>query len=175
MNGESEPTNLFSTPSPVVQNSTTMLPSETRRRKNRSAIWNDFKLDINSKNIVICNHYDKKLKYNGTSSMITHSKICKSNPNNDFNKRQRTLTPSMNSEGHALSSPSVSRFDQEKLRHLLVKVFVDLELPFTKVEHPDFHEFVNGLNLKFNNISRTTLARDILLLWDAKKEKIETF
>ncbi|XP_058774482.1 zinc finger BED domain-containing protein RICESLEEPER 2-like [Vicia villosa] len=178
MDGESEPsqpTNLFATPSPVVQNTTTMLPPETRSRKNRSDVWNHFKLDPNLEKIAICNYCDKKFKYNGTSSMAAHSKACKSNPNNDFNKRQRTLTPSMNGDGHPTSSPSVPRFDQERLRYLLVKLFIAWELPFSKVEHPDFHEFVSGLNSKFNLISHTTLARDTLLLWDVEKEKLKNF
>jgi hypothetical protein len=40
----------------------------------------------------------------------------------------------------------VPKFDQQKLRYLLVKMFIGLELPFTKVEHQDFQEFVTNLN-----------------------------
>lgn len=36
---------LFASPSPTVQNTTTMQPP--RSRKNRFAVWNDFTLDPN--------------------------------------------------------------------------------------------------------------------------------
>jgi hypothetical protein len=168
----SDATNVFSSPT-AGQNMTTMGTPKTR--KNRSAVWNDFTLDPESEKIVICDHCGKKLKYNGTSSMTTHLKGCKNNPNSEANKRQRNNPSSINVEGQVISSPLVPSFDQEKLRYLLVKMFVGMELPFNKVEHPDFEEFVNGLNPKFNLISRTTLARDTLLLWDVEKAKLKNF
>lgn len=168
----SDATNVFSSPT-AGQNMTTMGTPKTR--KNRSAVWNDFTLDPESEKIVICDHCGKKLKYNGTISMTTHLKGCKNNPNSEANKRQRNNSSSINAEGQVISSPLVPSFDQEKLRYLLVKMFVGMELPFNKVEHPDFEEFVNGLNPKFNLISRTTLARDTLLLWDVEKAKLKNF
>ncbi|PNX61961.1 AC transposase, partial [Trifolium pratense] len=169
----SETTDVFSSPPSNVQNRTTM--RTPKNRKNRSAVWDDFTLDPDSEKIAICDHCGKKLKYNGTSSMAAHLKVCKHNPNNESNKRQRNNPSSMNVEGQVISSPLMPRFDQEKLRYLLVKMFVGMELPFNKVEHPDFQEFVNGLNPKFNLISRTTLARDTLLLWDVEKAKMKNF
>ncbi|KAK2452718.1 zinc finger BED domain-containing protein DAYSLEEPER [Trifolium repens] len=168
----SEATNVFSSPT-VGQNMTTMRIPKTR--KNRYVVWNDFTLDPESEKMVICNHCGKKLKYNGMSSMTTYLKGCQNNLNSESNKRQRNNPSSINVEGQVISSPLVPSFDQEKLRYLLVKMFVGMELPFNKVEHPDFEEFVNGLNLKFNLILRTTLACDTLLLWDVEKAKMKNF
>jgi len=155
---------LSVSPSPTVQNTTFIQPRASRR--NRSAVWNDFTVDPNSANIAICDHCGKRLKYNGTSSMKAHSRICENNPSNEANKRKRTTSS---------SSPLVPKFDQEKLRYLLVKMFIALELPFSKVEHPDFQEFISNLNPKFSLISRTTVARDTLLLWDVEKAKLKIF
>nr|XP_012572896.1 zinc finger BED domain-containing protein RICESLEEPER 1-like [Cicer arietinum] len=147
-----------------------MLPPRTKGRKNQSFVWNDFTVDPNLDGTSICNHCSKKLKCdNGTSSMIQHSKGCKKNPNSEFNKRKRTLD-AMNVEGHIISSPSVPRFDQEKLRYLLVKMFIGMELPFRQVEHPNFQEFVSGLNPKFNLISR-----DTWLLWEVERLKLKNY
>ena len=98
--------------------------------------------------------------------MKAHSRICENNPSNEANKRKRKTSS---------SSPLVPKFDQEKLKYLLVKMFIALELPFSKVEHPDFQEFISNLNPKFSLISRTTLARDTLLLWDVEKAKLKIF
>jgi len=86
MGDQSEPTDLFASPPPIVRNTTTMLlPSS----KHHSAVWNDFTLDPNSKKTTICNYCGQKIKYYGTTSMAKHSKICKNNPNNETNKRHR--------------------------------------------------------------------------------------
>ncbi|WJX45106.1 hypothetical protein P8452_32011 [Trifolium repens] len=114
----SEAINVFSSPT-GGQNMTTMGTPKTR--KNRSAVWNDFTLDPESEKIAICDHCGKKLKYNGTSSMTTHLKGCKNNPNSESNKRQRNNSSSINVEGQVISSPLVPSFDQEKLRYSCIK------------------------------------------------------
>ncbi|KAI5424397.1 hypothetical protein KIW84_030547 [Lathyrus oleraceus] len=56
----------------------------------------------------------------------------------------------------------------------LDKMFVAMELPFQKVEHPYLHRFIYGLQPKFKFPSRNTLARDILKNWDVEKAKMKT-
>jgi len=77
MGDQSKPTNLFASPPPIVRNTSTLLPSS----KHHSAVWNDFRLNPNSKKTTICNYCSQKIKYYGTTSMAKHYKLCEKNPN----------------------------------------------------------------------------------------------
>ncbi|GAU41295.1 hypothetical protein TSUD_374200 [Trifolium subterraneum] len=69
----------------------------------------------------------------------------------------------------------VPTFDQEVIRRALVKMFITMEVPFRKVEHESFHKFMRLVSPKFEMISRFTLLRDILKLWDAERIKLKAF
>lgn len=105
-----------------------------KRRANQSYVWDHFSVDPVSTDRARCNYCNISLKCNnGTTSMRNHSNKCKSNPN------------SSSSTVNVCSSPSTLKFDQEKCREALVKMFVAMELPFRAVEHEAFLEFLHVL------------------------------
>ncbi|KAL2345660.1 hypothetical protein Fmac_006945 [Flemingia macrophylla] len=118
---------ILTPPLPVVSNTDGSLPPRSQGRKNRSNVWNHFTSDpelLGKK--AICNYCQCRIKCdNGTSSMLSHSLKCKSKP----------------STGNTSSSPSLTKFDQEKCRNELVNFFVVMELPFHLVEHQAFLNF----------------------------------
>ncbi|CAI8596995.1 unnamed protein product [Vicia faba] len=84
-------------------------------------------------------------------------------------KRQRTSSSMTSAEEH-VGSPLIVKFDQEAIRRAMVKMFINMEIPFRKVEHESFHEFMSLASPRFQICSRTTLARDVLKLWDTKND-----
>ncbi|CAL5212803.1 unnamed protein product [Lathyrus oleraceus] len=162
---------------PPVSNNAGLLP---QKRKNRSESWNHFTpMPSNTKmsKSAKCKHCGSLVKYNGgTSAMLAHLRRCSDNPDNAVNVTMHEPSSSSmeNREAIVNSSPSAPKFDQEVSRMDLTKMFVAMELPFQKVEHPYLHRFIYGLQPKFKFPSRNTLARDILKNWDVEKAKMKT-
>ena len=150
--------NTVSTPPPTVSNE--MPPPHTKKRKNRSEAWNHFIISSEEEEKASCKYCDTKIKYNnGTSSMHAHLSRCL------VYKRQRTSSSMTSAEEH-VGSPLIVKFDQEAIRRAMVKMFINMEIPFRKVELESFHEFMSLASPRFQICSRTTLARDVLKLWD---------
>nr|XP_029145226.1 zinc finger BED domain-containing protein RICESLEEPER 2-like [Arachis hypogaea] len=145
-------------------------------RKNRSAVWDHFDVENAIEKKAKCKYCGSLIQYgNGTSSMGGHLRRCKQNPNNDSNKRRKTMTTPTIDERGVLNSPSASKFDQEEARRALVEMFIGEELPFRFVESPKFRKFVHALQARFKVPSRTTLARDIGALYAEEKMKLQDF
>ncbi|KAL4397147.1 hypothetical protein AHAS_Ahas01G0162800 [Arachis hypogaea] len=54
-------------------------------------------------------------------------------------------------------------------------MFVCEELPFQFVESQGFKEYSVALQPGFNTLSRITLARDILMLYETKKVQLQKY
>jgi hypothetical protein len=93
--------------------------------------------DIEKK--VACHGWGGKIKYeiNGTSSVRAHLNRCC-----DY-KRQILSSSMISAEGPRDNSPSVAKFDQEAIRSAMVKMFINMEIPFREVEHESYHEFMS--------------------------------
>ncbi|RYR77667.1 hypothetical protein Ahy_A01g002225 [Arachis hypogaea] len=84
-------------------------------RKNRSAVWDHFDVENATEKKAKCKYCGSLIQYgNGTSSIGGHLRRCKQNPNNDSNKRRKTMTTPTIDERGILNSPSASKFDQEE-------------------------------------------------------------
>ncbi|CAI8605559.1 unnamed protein product [Vicia faba] len=154
--------NMISTPPPTVSNE--IPPPHTKKRKNHSEAWNHFTISSEKEQKASCKYCDTKIKYNNrTSSMHAHLSRCL------VYKRQRT-TSSMTSAEEHVGSPLIVKFDQEVIRRPMVKMFINMEIPFREVEHESFHEFMSLSSPRFQICSRTTLACDVLKLWDIKND-----
>ncbi|CAL5191691.1 unnamed protein product [Lathyrus oleraceus] len=124
--------NIVSTPPPTISNE--MPPPHTKKRRNRSEVWKHFIVSSEEEQKASCKYCDTKIKYNnGTSSMHAHVSRCL------VYKRQRTLSSTTSVEEH-VGSPLIVKFDQEAIRRAMVKMFINIEIPFRKVEHESFHE-----------------------------------
>ncbi|CAI8587331.1 unnamed protein product [Vicia faba] len=159
--------NTVSTPPPIVSNE--IPPHHTKKRKNRSEAWNHFIISSEEEQKASCKYCDTKIKYNnGTSSMHARLSRCL------VYKRQRTPSSMTSTEEH-VGSPLIVKFDQEAIQRVMVKMFINMEIPFWKVEHESFHEFMSLASPSIHICSRTTLARDVLKLWDTEKMILKTF
>jgi len=105
--------------------------------------------------------------------MCNHVLRCPNNPNKEVNKRQKA-SASSTIDGN-INSPSYGRFDQELCQEELVKMFVEVELPFRFVEHATFRRYTNALQPRFKIPSRHTLSRNIVTLWNAKNVCLKNF
>lgn len=141
-----------------------MQPPNSKKRKNRSESWDHFTVECPIEKKAKCNYCTQIIRFGGgTSSMGKHTERC------DGYKR------SLMSADEHLDFPLVPKFDQEAIRRALVKMFINMEIPFRKVEHESFHEFMSLASPRFKLISRTTLARDVLKLWDTERLQLKIF
>ncbi|KAI5417593.1 hypothetical protein KIW84_042266 [Lathyrus oleraceus] len=148
--------NTVSTPPPTISNE--MPLAHTKKRRNRSEAWKHFIVSSEEEQKASCKYYDTKIKYNnGTSSVHAHLSRCL------IYKRQRTSSSTTSVEEH-VDSPLIVKFDQEAIRRAMIKTFINMEIPFRKVEHESFHEFMSLASPRFQIYSRTTLACDVLKL-----------
>ncbi|PNY08352.1 HAT family dimerization domain-containing protein [Trifolium pratense] len=97
---------------------------------------------------------------------------------NDGSKRQKSDPSStMKAERKISSSHLYDNFDQETCENELVEMFVATDLPISFVENKAFQKFLKVLQPKFSvsSLLQTTLANDILTLWDAERTKLQSF
>jgi len=164
----------LTTPS-IVSGSTNMGPLSHEGQKNRSEAWNYFiqlepKLDKRAQ----CKYCDILIRYEkGTTTMCNHVLRCPNNPNKEVNKRQKVCSSST-IDGN-INSLSYGRFDQELFQEELVKMFVEVELPFRFVEHVASIRYPNALQPRFKIPSRYTISRNIVTLWNAKEIYLKDF
>ncbi|WJX16162.1 cellulase [Trifolium repens] len=96
--------NTVSTPPPTVTNGS-MLPPNTKKRKNRSEAWNHFTIVDEIGKIAECNYCEKPIKCgSGTSSMTAHLTRC-----NEYKKQQMSTSMTMVKDGLKDIDDSVSR------------------------------------------------------------------
>ncbi|GAU44554.1 hypothetical protein TSUD_400180 [Trifolium subterraneum] len=165
-----EETQNLGTSAPSVVSNVTRAP-----RRNRSNVWNHFTPDPDLSGIAICDYCTAKLKSsNGTTSMAAHTNNCKSNPNN--NKADKRLkTTSLTTYVTSPSTIVAERFDQQKCRDVVVAMVVEMELPFRHVDHKAFRCCMNVFQPRWTPISRHTVARDVLSLWERERTKLKSF
>ena len=141
------------------------------KRKLTSFVWKHFKkVKIEGVDKAVCNYCQKKLggsSRNGTTHLRDHFKICPLRKNSDI--KQSILNPSRKKDGS--TSFVAHNFDQEFSREKLAKMIVLHEYPLNMVEHDGFRSFVNSLQPLFRHVSRTTIRRDILKIYENEKTK----
>ncbi|XP_062110077.1 zinc finger BED domain-containing protein RICESLEEPER 2-like [Humulus lupulus] len=141
------------------------------KRKLTSFVWNHFKKQkINGVDKAVCNYCQKILggsSKNGTTHLRDHFNICSLRKHRDI--KQSILNPSKKKDGS--TSLAAHNFDQECSRHKLAKMIVLHEYPLNMVEHHGFRDFVNSLQPFFKNVSRSTIRRDILKIYENEKTK----
>ncbi|KAH7665852.1 Tam3-transposase (Ac family) protein [Dioscorea alata] len=131
------------------------------KRKLTSVVWNHFKKEkIDDKWKAICNYYQKKLggeSKNGTKHLHDHFASCPLRKTRDIKQRKVSL--------------GTFSFDEEVARKELASMIVLHEYPLSMVEHFGFRKFVGAIQPLFKNISRGTVKRDILKIYEHEKTK----
>lgn len=106
----------------------------------------------------------------GTSSLWTHLKKCKKNPERATDKKQKLL--SFQKETAGGSNLLAVTFNKVRCRNALAKFVVKDEQAFKVVEGDGFKELVQELQPMFVIPSRVTFARDVHNLFCREREKL---
>ncbi|KAI8550192.1 hypothetical protein RHMOL_Rhmol06G0085800 [Rhododendron molle] len=116
------------------------------------------------------NEYMADPKMHGTSSMLAHITVCKKYPYNREPKGgQQTLSFEHKKDGFELVATS---FSQGSARTALVEMVMLDELSFAFVEGAGFRKFCKALQPMFEPISRYTVARDVVKIFNREKAKL---
>ncbi|PRQ50951.1 putative transcription factor/ chromatin remodeling BED-type(Zn) family [Rosa chinensis] len=172
-------------PTPVPQSLPPLppLPEDddgTSKRKNSSIVWQHFEKMKNPDGSWVkparskCKYcpqtYASCSRSNGTSAMRTHVMFqCRKSPIYVPNKKQKFLTFDSAESGGKLISVA---YDKTTSKLACAKMVVRDELPFSFVENEGFKEFMKVTQPLFKSPSRRTIARDILKLYEAERERI---
>uniref|UniRef100_A0A2N9GLE9 BED-type domain-containing protein n=1 Tax=Fagus sylvatica TaxID=28930 RepID=A0A2N9GLE9_FAGSY len=143
------------------------------KRKRTSAVWNHFKLKkVEGKMKAQCNYCKKHLlgeSKQGTNHLRTHLERCPSLKLRGDLRRQVMIKEQGKANKKVSASPY--NFDQEGSREDLAHMVIMHEYPLAMVDHVGFRKFVSGLQPNFKLVSRNTLKRDILKIYDYEKQK----
>uniref|UniRef100_A0A2N9J0F8 HAT C-terminal dimerisation domain-containing protein n=1 Tax=Fagus sylvatica TaxID=28930 RepID=A0A2N9J0F8_FAGSY len=119
-----------------------------------------------------CNYCKKHLlgeSKQGTNHLRTHLKRCPSLKLRGDLRRQVMIKEQGKANKKVSASPY--NFDQEGSREDLAHMVIMHEYPLAMVDHVGFRRFVSGLQPNFKLVSRNTLKRDILKIYDYERQK----
>ncbi|KAK1402078.1 zinc finger BED domain-containing protein RICESLEEPER 2-like [Heracleum sosnowskyi] len=148
-----------------------------KRKKKTSKVWEEFdevtlKDGTKKLNCKYCNAKLSQNKDGSTSHLIRHMKGCGIRLASIFGYTQKVLSfPVLEADGN-VGNVNYFKYDKEKIRDLLVKMFCVHEYPFCMVEHGLFLVLMKSLNPRFEPISRNTLKNDCMKMYALQKKKI---
>lgn len=144
------------------------------KRKLRSSVWDEFKrIKIEDDWFAICIWCHNQLKActkNGTNHLHRHLKFCRSRQVTKGLK-QTTLKLSQNPHDITVTLEKID-FDQEVARKQLALMIIIHEYPLSIVEHPGFRKFCAAMNPMFVAVSRNTIMKYILDMYEVKKRSM---
>ncbi|WVZ75364.1 hypothetical protein U9M48_023422 [Paspalum notatum var. saurae] len=140
------------------------------KRKQKSEVWNDFKkIKVAGGYKAECNWCHKRLSAGsnaGTNHLRGHLNICESRlVRKDL--KQSTLKYSKNKDGSIFVEKYV--FDQDIARKELALMICVHEYPLSIVDHVGFRKFCAALQPLFKVVSRNTIRKDILDMYEVQK------
>ena len=143
------------------------------KRKRTSTIRNHFKLkNVEGKVKAQCNYCKKYLlgeSKQRTNDLRTHLERCPTLKLRGDLRRQVMLKEQGKANKKVSASPY--NFDQKGSREDLAHMVIMHEYPLAMVDHVGFRKFVSGLQPNFKLVSRNTLKRDILKIYNYEKQK----
>uniref|UniRef100_J3M5S3 BED-type domain-containing protein n=1 Tax=Oryza brachyantha TaxID=4533 RepID=J3M5S3_ORYBR len=157
---------------------------ETKKRKaysSRSDVWESYvKIKIGDElKKARCKFCKRELlcdtKRNGTSSLLSHLKVCKKNPNRNTDSSQSTLQVQPIKRDDSRGIISTWKFDLEDLKHTFAEMIIEDELPFAFCEYPGFRSFMAKACPRFIVSSRRRRTRIVAARCEVQKEKLKEF
>ncbi|XP_074377699.1 zinc finger BED domain-containing protein RICESLEEPER 2-like [Apium graveolens] len=148
-----------------------------KRKKKISKVWEEFEevtlRDGTKKlNCKYCNAKFSLSKDGSTSHLIRHMKACSIRWASISGVTHKVLSyPILEADGN-MGNVNFFKYDKEKIRDLLVKMFFVHEYPFRMVEHELFLILMKSLNPRFEPISRNTLNNDCMKMYTLQKKKL---
>ncbi|GER44259.1 HAT family dimerisation domain containing protein [Striga asiatica] len=146
----------------------------------RSIVWQHFEeLVVDGISRAKCKHCEKlyrcDTRRNGTSSLLHHMSVCKSNPNVTEKKQSKLVLQSI-AEGDEMAGGLISwKFDQEAIRSKLARMVIVDELPFRFVDGDGFKNFMSIAQPRFKIPSRWTVSRNCYQLYLNEKLKLRNY
>ena len=148
-----------------------------RKRKFLSDVWAHFTLELrDGLEKAICNYCKKALggaSRNGTKHLRDHHASCPMKRYRsiaqDFAQKKLKIETSGDKKGK-LAYGSLG-YDEEEVRRELCNMVVMHEYPLSIVDHIGFRRYSKALNPTFKMISRNTLKRDIIKVFEHEKGK----
>ncbi|KAI3893702.1 hypothetical protein MKX03_032118, partial [Papaver bracteatum] len=166
--------NKRKTPKDVTEDNTEVIDSQGKKRT--SEVWNHFDMERAPSKYAKFRHCKTKIathgfKY-GTSGMNNHLKICKRKPKKE--KGQQTLDFQLARLGEEVKLVGVT-FNQDACTKAVILFVILDEQPFRLVEGEGFKELCRVLESKFKILSRITVSRGVLNLYESEKEKMKNY
>ncbi|KAM1857538.1 hypothetical protein ACFX14_007637 [Malus domestica] len=135
-----------------------------RKRKRTSVVWQHFEEKSFCGEVkAVCNHYKARLASGstvGTSSLLSHVRTC---PVLKTKKKSPVIT------GDGSVKHGAYSFDEGNARKELAYMIILHEYPLSMVDHLGFKRFCNSLQPLFKVISRSTIKRDIMKVFECEK------
>lgn len=140
-----------------------------KKRKLRSAVWNDFERICDDGQITAtCKHCKKSLlgsSKSGTSHLKKHLEHCSL-----YKSTKIGQTEEVKSDGSGTIQNF--KFDQESSRRELARMILLHKLPFSIVECVGFRNFLKCLQPQFEMVSRDTIESDCMKIYNSEKQKL---
>ncbi|XP_050144056.1 zinc finger BED domain-containing protein RICESLEEPER 2-like [Malus sylvestris] len=135
-----------------------------RKRKRTSVVWQHFEEKSFCGEVkAVCNHCKARLASGstvGTSSLLSHVRTC---PVLRTKKKSPVIT------GDGSVKHGAYSFDEGNARKELAYMIILHEYPLSMVDHLGFKRFCNSLQPLFKVISRSTIKRDIMKVFECEK------
>ncbi|KAG9458640.1 hypothetical protein H6P81_003148 [Aristolochia fimbriata] len=161
--------------------SNTAEETQTKKRRLTSKVWEVFDRIVSEdkKFTAICKYCKTKFSADsscGTSHLIYHMNRCAS--------YKKTLKPvpevsqmllsirEKNKEGEVKLENF--KFDQDSSRYSLARMIILHEYPFSIVNHVGFRKYSRNLNPSFKMVSRNTIKKECMRIYNCEKEKLYT-
>jgi hypothetical protein len=143
---------------------------DKKKLRLKSKVWEDFdKINVGGKWKAKC-HWCKKLLTaegkSGTSHLQSHINTCESRQSRKGLK-QCTLKLSKNQDGSVVVEKYA--FDQDVARKELALMICVHEYPLSMVDHVGFRKFCAAMQPLFKVVSRNTIRKDILDMYEVQK------
>lgn len=125
----------------------------------------------------VCNYCNKDMSgnlSNGTTNLNNHWKTFKHHTTKtikDLTKivQQNVLNPRKGVDGKV--TIETHNIDQDEARMELAFMICLIEYPLAMVKHVGFRRFINVIQHKFKSVSRNTVTKDIMTIYEYEKEK----
>ncbi|XP_031272245.1 zinc finger BED domain-containing protein RICESLEEPER 2-like [Pistacia vera] len=139
--------------------------------RTRSVVWQHFKkFIVDGKEKAECNYYHRQLfggSKNGTRHLHDHYKISARQKNQDVSQMMLAGMQKQDS----IKTLSNYHLDQHAGRDDFANMIILHEYPLSMVDDLGFRKFCNTISPSFNIVSRRTIKRDIMKMYEVEKEK----
>ena len=144
------------------------------KRKQFSKVWNHFRQKVvdgrQKAECIYCNKLLVGGPRDGTRHLTDHTNGCKKRKNQDI--RQSILAMKPSGQSSSMTTVATYHFNQDVSRRDLAEMVILHEYPLSIVDHYAFRKFCTGLQPLFTVVSRNTLKKDVLKIYDDEKAKM---